>query len=381
MRVLFVAHSFPRHDTDGAGAFLLRLAVALAERGHAIAALAPSAPGLAASETLQGIPVHRFRYAPRRFETLAYGGTMVREARRTGGLALGGFLLAAARGIRRAARAHGAELIHAHWWFPSGLAAVASAGDLPVVTTMHGTDVRLARDVRLAAPLLRLTTQRSAATSTVSRWLAERVRAIDPGAEPEIAPMPAATERFTPGGARDASLVLFVGRLNAQKGIATLVRALAQARAPVRLRVIGDGPDGPALRAEATRLGLAARIDWQPALPQTALAAEYRRAGMVVVPSIDEGLGMVAVEAQLCGAPVIASDSGGLPDVVRHARTGLLVPPGDPAALAAAIDDLVLHPERAHALADAGRHSALAVFAPEAVAARYEAIYQAARDA
>jgi glycosyltransferase involved in cell wall biosynthesis len=96
------------------------------------------------------------------------------------------------------------------------------------------------------------------------------------------------------------------------------------------------------------------------------------------MPSREEGLGMVAVEAQLSGAPVIAFASGGLTDVVEDGRTGLLVPPGDVHALAAAIDRVAADPALAADLGSAGRGSALARFAPRAAAARYAAIYQAA---
>ena len=93
------------------------------------------------------------------------------------------------------------------------------------------------------------------------------------------------------------------------------------------------------------------------------------------MPSREEGLGLVAVEAQLCGTPVIAADSGGLPDVVRHDVSGLLVAPDDPAALATAIASLLAGPERAARLGAAGREAAGTTFTPDAAAARYAAIY------
>ena len=79
MRVLFVTHSFPRHDGDGAGEFILRLAGALAAHGCEVNVLAPSAPGLAPFEAIRAVPVTRFRYAPRSWETLAYAGTMAEQ--------------------------------------------------------------------------------------------------------------------------------------------------------------------------------------------------------------------------------------------------------------------------------------------------------------
>jgi glycosyltransferase involved in cell wall biosynthesis len=380
LRVLFVAHSFPRHEGDGAGAFILRLAVALAERGVSVHAVAPSAPGVPLSAVLSGIPVTRFRYAPARWETLAYGGTMVDEARRTAGITMLTFLAAARRAVASAVRDQRSDVVHAHWWFPSGLAAV-SAAQVPIMTTMHGTDVRIARSVPLARPALRWVLGRSAVTTTVSRWLAEEVRAIAPAAAPVVAPMPAAVELFTPGGSRDPRLILFVGRLNAQKGAKHLIRAVATMQGRTRLRVIGDGPDSTELHRQAGAQGLANRIEWLPAQPQHALVAHYRQAGIVVVPSIEEGLGMVAVEAQLCGATVVASASGGLRDVVQDGRTGRLVPPAAPEPLARALDALIADPAKTAALGAEGRRSALATFSPDVVAGRYAELYRQALDA
>lgn len=379
LRVLFVAHSFPRYEGDGAGAFILRLAVALADLGIEVRALAPSAAGLPPSGVLSGIPVTRFRYAPSRWETLAYGGTMIAEARRTAGLTMMGFLAAARRAVRQAIDAHGSSLVHAHWWFPSGLAA-ASTARVPIITTMHGTDVRIARASPMARPALRWVLRRSAVSTTVSRWLASEVKVMAPESEPLVAPMPAAVELFTPGGTRDPKLILFVGRLNAQKGARHLIRAVATMQEHTRLRIIGDGPDAAELHRQAGAQGLANRVTWLPPQPQHALAAHYRQAGVVVVPSIDEGLGMVAVEAQLCEAPVVASRSGGLPDVVQDGRTGRLVPPAAPEPLSRMLDALVANPASAAALGVEGRRAALATFSPEAVAVRYADIYRQALD-
>jgi glycosyltransferase involved in cell wall biosynthesis len=188
--------------------------------------------------------------------------------------------------------------------------------------------------------------------------------------------MPVATDLFTPGGARDVNRLLFVGRLTAQKGIESLIEALAKMSQNATLDVVGDGPLAPHLAERASALGVAGRITWLGQLPQPQLVDLDRRAGALVVPSIDEGLGLVAVEAQLCETPVVAFESGGLTDTVQHDRTGLLVPPGNIDALAAALDTLITHPDRAAEMGKAGRIVALAGFAPESAARRYAGIYR-----
>ncbi len=121
------------------------------------------------------------------------------------------------------------------------------------------------------------------------------------------------------------------------------------------------------------------RVRWHGAVPHHDLAPFYRgAAALVVMPSVGEGLGLVAVEAQLCETPVIAFDSGGLPDIIQHDRTGVLVRETDAGSLAAAIVSLLERPDRGAALGAAGRLHALATFAPESVARRYADVYRAA---
>jgi glycosyltransferase involved in cell wall biosynthesis len=248
----------------------------------------------------------------------------------------------------------------------------------PLVTTLHGTDVRMVRASAFSRPPFRHVMHRSAAVTAVSRWLALEARQYVAVPDPVVAPMPVATDLFSPGGARESDRLLFVGRLNAQKGIEYLLRALAVMRHAVTLDVVGDGDSRAAYQALAASLGVEARVRWHGALPQPRLVEFYRSATALVVPSLQEGLGLVAVEAQLCDTPVVAFASGGLPDVVQDGVTGTLVPPADAGALAAALDELLDRPDRGAALGAAGRLHALATFAPESVARRYAGIYQSA---
>jgi glycosyltransferase involved in cell wall biosynthesis len=213
--------------------------------------------------------------------------------------------------------------------------------------------------------------------TAVSRWLADEAKAIVNTRRPVVAPMPVATEYFSPGGTRASDRLLFVGRLNQQKGIATLIEAMGKAKASFSLDVIGDGADKDALVARAAALGLGDRIRWHAGMRQPKLAEFYRNATALVVPSVDEGLGLVAVEAQLCETPVVAFTSGGLTDVVQHDRTGILVGELTADGLARAIDDLFARADRGVSMGAAGRLSALSTFAPESAARRYADIYRA----
>lgn len=381
LRVLFLTHSYPRVPGDAAGSFLLHLATALRHERVEVRVVAPSGDALPEHDVFEGIHVDRFRYAPRRYENLAYTGEMAQEVQRSWSAkcALVGFLGAEFAAATRVRRAFDPHLIHAHWWFPGGLVGTwaAGLGGLPLVTTMHGTDVRLARAKGFARPLLRRVMHHSRAVTTVSRWLASEVREMVPDVAPIVAPMPVSTTLFHPAATRCSDRVLFVGRLNAQKGVAILLDAIARMRHRVAFDLVGDGPDAAHLRAQADKLGIADRLTWHGARPQTELPAFYQRASVLVVPSLGEGLGLVAVEAQLCEAPVVAFESGGITDTVTHGETGLLVPAGDVDALAAALDRLFDDPELRFALGRAGRMSALGDFAPESAARRYATLYRA----
>ncbi len=383
MRVLFVTHSFPRHAGDTAGAFVLRLATALGQIGVTVEVLAPSAPTVPLVDTIEGITVRRFRYAPGQWETLAYAGTMAEQVQTSlrGKAVLASLLAGGTLAVRRSLSTFAPDVIHAHWWFPSGVMVLGALSGRPMVTTMHGSDVRLAAKNSWAPMLFRRVMKRSAAVTTVSAFLATGATAMEPALAAAVEPMPVNIDLFSPAGVRAHAQFLFVGRLNTQKGIRVLLDAMASTQAVTTLDVVGEGPDEAALRTHANSLGLAARVRWHGALPQHMLVPLYRSATALVVPSEGEGLGLVAVEAQLCETPVIAFRSGGLTDVIDDGITGTLVAAGDSVALATAMDGAITDPARGAALGRAGRAAALARFSPAAVAARYKAIYERVRNA
>jgi glycosyltransferase involved in cell wall biosynthesis len=378
-RVLFVTHGFPRYAGDAAGAFVLSLAHAVQEQGVDVHVLAPSAPGLAEKADIAGVPVTRFRYAPRRWETLAYTGTMAEQVSGSlcGKVAMALLLWRGRSAVRRAIAEFKPQLVHAHWWFPAGL--MAGGLGVPMIVTMHGSDVRLAKSGR-AKLLFRRVSANAAAMFAVSGWLARAAQDALDGRVVGTAPMPANTTLFTPSTsvARLPDRMLFVGRLNAQKGLDDLLEAMKIARKAWTLDVVGDGPDRALLAQRARDLGVDQRIFWLGHLPQTELPALYGRSAALIIPSTDEGLGLVGVEAALCETPSVAYASGGLTDVVADGATGWLVPGGDIAALSHALDDVVDRPSRARAFGVAARTRALSIFSPEAVGARYRAAYDAA---
>lgn len=402
LRVLFVTHNYPRFSGDAAGSFLHRLALALQQQHHTVHVLAPAAPGFRGGDVLDGVAVERVPYARPENETLAYTGTMAEAVRGSWSsrMTLLQLLGAMRRAVRREVQ-HAAQqgrpydVVHAHWWFPAGLlvrSALPRQGtmrDRPAfVVTSHGSDVRLAATVSAAHPLVRWVFGGAQCVTAVSSWLAATLQAIVPGMTVQVAPMPVDAAQFVPAHRSQGRVVprdptvLFVGRLNAQKGATDFLRAIAAARSRTsdafRCAIVGDGPDAGALRALASELHVAPLITWHGALPSHELPPLYQHATVTVMPSREEGLGLVAVESQLCGTPVIAYESGGIPDAVSPAFGGTLVPVGNIDALADAIAAMLSDEDQARAQGDAGRHFVSERFLPSQVAARHTELYQQA---
>ncbi len=408
-RVVLLAHVFPRTLEDSMGAFLLHLADGLAARGLAVDAVAPHAAGLAGMEPIGSARVHRFHYAPIRSENLAYQGTM-HELVAAG---LGPKVLFALfnlaflwRAIRVVASTR-AQVIHAHWWLPGGfVGALASViTRRPLVITTHGTDVEMLRRTRWARPLARFAFGRARRITCGSTYLREQLIGLgvaDP-ARIAVIPMPinpifavrqpdlqiinrksrsgAETPRSLRGEIINPKSILTVARLSAQKSIDTLIEATAILRergADVRLTIIGDGTERGTLESLVVARGLQDRVEFLGGQPQAELPRYYAGCDVFVLPSVREGMGLVLAEAILCGAPVIAANSGGVTDIVRDGETGLLFPERDPRALAEAIQKLLDDRALAERLAQNGRAWVCDHFTPERVAGEFARIYQEA---
>lgn len=164
-------------------------------------------------------------------------------------------------------------------------------------------------------------------------------------------------------GDRGPVVIGAVARLVALKGIDVLLDALSRLeRGSWCARIVGDGPEEAPLRAMATRLGIDDRVVWLGERTRDETIRALRGMDVVVVPSREEGLGLVALEAMACGRPVIASDVGGLTEVVVPEETGLLVPRGDPESLARALRHLVGSPALRNSMGRRGLERARASF-------------------
>lgn len=344
MRVIALTHVFPRWDGDPSASFLATWAGGLRTAGHDLRVLAPHDAGIPEVDVVHGVPVRFVRYAAESQEVLAYRGEMHRIATRPHGPPLvGSMLWQMAAALRRAVRRWRPDLVHVHWWMPGAVIARMARLDVPVLVHLHGTDVGMVEHRPVLRPLARWALDGADRVEAVSASLAQRTgdaigRRVD-----AVNPMPLDPLRFPPVEpvlSLDRPVVLGVGRLVPEKGFADLVDAVARLDRPVRLRLVGDGPQAAELasraRARGVELDLPGRVD------PDRLAGEYAAADVVVQPSHAEGLGLVAAEAVLMGRPVVATDSGGVRDVLEP---GQLVPVGDVGALVEAIHLSLRNPD------------------------------------
>ena len=214
--VLHLTSSFPRWHGDHVAPFLLDLARVQHEAGHAVHVLAPHDGGARSREVLAGVQVHRFRYAPARWELLGYRGGLLGRARTpSGALLLPVYLLASCLAAVRTARRVRPDVLHAHWWLPAGACAVAAGRVLrvPVVVTLHGSDVTLLASGPAAA-LGRAVLRRCDLVAAVSADLAGQVTRLT-GRECAVLRLPLRVppQPDRPAGGRSRRL-LAAGRLS-----------------------------------------------------------------------------------------------------------------------------------------------------------------------
>jgi glycosyltransferase involved in cell wall biosynthesis len=285
--------------------------------------------------------------------------------------------------------------VHAHWAIPTGPPAVLAARRLgvPSVITMHGGDVYVNPEQGYdfptrwyVRPPLRWTLRNADALTAITEDC--RQHALRAGAPERCIHLifnGTDLRRFSPsanGTAVDPrfgpQMIFACRQLFPRKGIRFLVEAVARLKPrfpQLRLVLAGDGFERPALVKLAEELGIGDDVTFLGWVPNSALPSYYRAAALSVVPSLEEGFGIPAAEAMGCEVPVVASDAGGLPEVVEHGVTGVIVPRGDTEALAEAIGSLLADPARRRQMGMAGRARALRLFDWDRTAEQFERLY------
>ena len=373
MSLIILANDFPP-STGGIQRYLYELAGALHRRGAELLVIAPDQPGAEAFDAASSLPTVRVASGSRRQTAQVLAEAAIKR-------------------IRAAEPAAPVSAIIAGNWWPDGYAAwlVRRRVGVPYVVMGYGREM-VQTGVNLGNWRMQNLIIRGAAGGLgISDYAANQLSrrglplsrveviygGVDPGLFPaddnEVAQLQA---QLNPKG---EPVLLTVSRLVQRKGHSQVIAALPQVIeqvGPVRYLIVGTGPEEQGLRARAEGCGVAELVEFLGQVDDQYLAALYRVGDLFIMPSRDlygqpiEGLGLVYLEANLCGLPIIASNTGGIPDAVLHGETGLLVNPEDPSEIAAAIVHLITDKDLAARLGAAGRARVLGEFTWDRVAER-----------
>ena len=399
MKVLFIVTAYPRHVGDIITPWMGETIERLQRAGVTVEVLAPSYRGSRTS-MIGNVMVHRFRYGPAALETLTHDvPALDRIAKKPLFAAmLPAYVAAGSAAAARIAREGSFDVVHAFWPIPHGLFALAAkrVSRAAMVSTFFSSELNWsARGRAIFGPILRSNVNGSDAVTVISSYTGARLREYVPTVKPVTIPFGAAavnhlsdtagvTERVR--GPEEPFELLFVGRLVRRKGVDVLLRAVAMLvdDGRLRLRIVGGGPEKAALEREMRRLGIEHRVTFEGVVDAMQVERLFADCDALVLPAIvtetgeTEGLGVVLIEAMGYGKPVIATSAGGIVDIVSDGDTGLVVPPGDPAALAGAIRKAMNEPLEMRDLARRGTAFADRVFGWDAIVSGLGTVYESA---
>jgi len=401
--VVMVTTSYPRFPGDTVGTFMEPIARGVAARGHQVHVVLPWHPRLTRLGVENGIHFHPVRYAPHpSLNVFGYAESLRADVhlRLAAILSAPLALQALVRATRRVSREVGATLLHGHWLIPGGAVVTAAATALPVVTSLHGSDVYVAERHAIARLAARFALRRVDWTTACSDDLRDRAIALGGSADRiETIPYGVDVERFRPDpdnraacrralGVEPDDVVLFTaGRFVRKKGFEYLIDAVARLapRWPgVRLVIAGGGDLDNELRSRVRDRGIGGHVQFVGVLAQPDVARHLAAADIAVMPSIKDeagnvdGLPNTVMEALASGTPLVATTAGGIPSVVTNGRNGLLVPEKNVPALEDAIERLMANPAARAAIGAAARADAVAARTWDHVAERMEQVYDRA---
>lgn len=376
VRIAHISATFPPYR-GGTGNVCFHHARELARRGHHVTVLTAAVPDAPAHEQRDGITIQRLRPLVR------VGNAPVLPG-----------LLSAVRGF---------DVLHLHYPFILGAEMVRLAASLyrtPLIVSFHNDligdgaraqlfaryqQISARLTVRAAARLCAVSLDHYAASRLRQSLSADRPRAVElpNGVDLELfCPQPAEAHalRLRYGIPEHARLVLFVAALDRAhhfKGLSNLLQALQHLPADTRLLLVGDGDLRESYEREAATLGISERVVFAGAIDHQDTPPFFSAAAVTVLPSTPpESFGLVLVESLACGTPVVASNIPGVRTVVEHDSDGLLVAPGDPRALAAAINGIVSDGARGRRMGQRGRARMIERYDWRQIAAQLERIYQ-----
>jgi len=398
VRILTVTSSYPKYEGDTTAPFIESITKALASRGHELTIVLPARRDLDL-EPIPGVHFSPYRYAPsERLSVFGYAEALRADVALKGATYAAAPLAVVAGSTRllMEARRGDFDVLHAHWVVPNGTMAwpASRVYGLPLVVSLHGSDIFLSEKNRTLRRAAKLTFARSKAATACSDDLADRSLALGAKERPHVIPYGVDADTFgatSDGGALrntlridpDAAVLLAVGRLVHKKGFEYLIDAAAELRAkgtPVHTVIAGGGDLRDALERRARDHEIHEHVLFAGNVERAQLADYFAMADIIVVPSVRDaagnvdGLPNVLLESMAAGRAIVASDVAGIPQAIRDGQDGVLVPEKNAAALAKAMDSLVGSPSRREALGASARQRAQQQFNWNLVGERFESV-------
>jgi len=393
--LLVLATSYPLGPSDSSSVFLKYLCQHLHRQGVEVHVLTP-AQSDGGTVVEDGITVHRFRYMFRPWQKLAYGSGILPNLKRQPLLwlvlpfFLAGFLVATLVVTKRIRP----DVIHGHWVIPTGVVALVASKLLrsPFILTAHGGDAFSLKS-RLLSRLKKMVVRNAYAWTANTNATANAIipDAVNRGCT--IIPMGVDTDVFKPvpreeRQANRTRRILFVGRLVEKKGASVLLRAISllpqESRLQIAVDIVGDGAEKASLIQQARDAEIGDQVHFRGHVPNDELPQYLQNADVFVGPSIvdsmgdTEGQGVVFLEAMACGLPVIASNVGGIAEVINDGVNGILVPPGDAEILSMVINELLLDDSRRSGIASEGLELISTRYTWQLVSKRFLDLFEAA---
>jgi N-acetyl-alpha-D-glucosaminyl L-malate synthase BshA len=301
------------------------------------------------------------------------------------------YTLALATKMMEVADAEGLDLLHVHYAIPHSVSALlarqmAAPRSLPFITTLHGTDITLVGNDRSYLPITRFSIEQSDGVTAISNYLRERtVREFDIKRPIEVIPNfvncdfykrtenPALRAKWAPKG---EPILMHLSNFRPVKRITDAVEtfALVREKMPAKLVMIGDGPDRGAAEYIVRKKKLTKDVHFLG--KQDRVQEKLAQADVFLLPSDEESFGLAALEAMACEVPVVATNVGGLPEVVNHGVDGYLVEPRDVATAAKYVVDILSRTDRGREMGLMARANAQARYCSKDIIPLYEAYYE-----
>ena len=397
LRILCPTYWYPSYADDTQAIYVHDINRHLVRQGHQVCVVTPGRPGIPLRETFDGVEVVRFPFELP--EDLTYGRVAQSKVTSLAKLnrlfIMARYLIAQYRSSVAEARRFHADIVHGHWAIPTGPALIAVARKLkiPSVITMHGGDVyvNVAEGYDFPTrwyvkPVLEWTLRSASALTAISEDC--KLHALHAGAREssitvvmngaDLRRFSPAQEGTNPSAEFGPHMIFACRQLFPRKGIRFLIEAVAALKPKypdIRLIIAGDGFERPKLEELAQQLGIAEATRFLGWCANKELPRYYRGCAVSVIPSLEEGFGIPAAEAMGCEIPVVATDAGGLPEVVEDGVTGFVVPKGNAAALAESMDRLLADAALRDKMGKAGRIRALQRFDWDRSVERFTDVY------